>query len=116
MDARLRTPDYELRGQASSMTEKTIVRSQLLVNFNINIVIMGKVTNRQALKLFMQLEGKYFGPHLPQNVLDSNESRLILYPHFDHPAFNLFYLIPYPCGAFKFQLLCSLFHLGLELF
>ena len=53
MDARLRTPDYELRGQASGMTEKIIVRSHLLVNFNINIVIMRKVTDCQALKLFI---------------------------------------------------------------
>ena len=55
MDARLKTPDYELRWQASGMTEKTTVRSQLLVNFNINIVIIRKVADCQALKLLFTI-------------------------------------------------------------
>jgi hypothetical protein len=44
MDARLRN---------SGMTEKTTVRSQFLVNFNINFIIMRKVTDCQALKPFI---------------------------------------------------------------
>ena len=35
MDARLRTPDYELRGQASGMTEKTKYRSRYVSGFTI---------------------------------------------------------------------------------
>jgi hypothetical protein len=53
MDARLKTPDYELLGQASGMTEKTTVRSQLLVNFNINIVVTRKVTDYRVSGLFI---------------------------------------------------------------
>ncbi|OHE60302.1 MAG: hypothetical protein A2Z47_14680 [Thermodesulfovibrio sp. RBG_19FT_COMBO_42_12] len=32
MDARLKTPDYKLRGQASGMTKECYIRSQLTVN------------------------------------------------------------------------------------